>query len=373
MKIFLVGGAVRDKLLKIPNADKDYLVVGSTEEEMKKLGFIQVAKDFPVFLHPVTKREYALARTEKKDGTGYKGFKVQFEPMVSLEEDLYRRDLTINAMALDEEGNLHDPYSGRKDLQDRVLRHVSDHFKDDPLRVLRIFRFKASLYHLNFKIADETKKIISDVIASGELESLSGGRLLLELKKVCSTPSPHIFFEESHSFNLFQHVFTFLQKVDVSCYQKMLKIKQKALEPKNELLVFFSFLAVHLNEEDLQTMERTLPLPNISKSMNRYVQKWFFALENMERLTVNEKHAAIIETGSIKGKDNILLLWETLDVLAFTLEKDIHLNMLKELSYILQHYNYGKSFQETKTKEDIQTLKKRIQMELILEYGNKSR
>src|SRR5690606_233588 len=140
---YLVGGAVRDQLLGLPVRDRDWVVVGATPEDMLRAGFVQVGADFPVFLHPETKEEYALARTERKSGTGYKGFICDFSPDVSLEEDLLRRDLTINAMAMTEQGELIDPYQGQRDLADRLLRHVSDAFREDPLRVLRVARFAA--------------------------------------------------------------------------------------------------------------------------------------------------------------------------------------------------------------------------------------
>ena len=157
MKTYLVGGAVRDKLLGIPVKDRDWVVVGATPEEMIKEGFKAVGEDFPVFLHPNTKEEYALARTERKSGKGYKGFVFFSSPDVTLEDDLKRRDLTINAIAEDEYGNLIDPCSGEADLKNGVLRHVSSAFVEDPLRVLRVARFAACF---GFKISDETMQLL---------------------------------------------------------------------------------------------------------------------------------------------------------------------------------------------------------------------
>ena len=171
MDIYLVGGAVRDKLLNYPSKDKDYVVVGSTVEEMLQQGFEQVGKDFPVFLHPETKAEYALARTERKSGSGYAGFEVYASPDVSLVEDLRRRDLTINAMALNEQG-LVDPYGGQADLKAKVLRHVSENFKEDPLRVLRLARFAARYAHMGFTVAGSTMDYMREMVSSGELTSL---------------------------------------------------------------------------------------------------------------------------------------------------------------------------------------------------------
>ena len=190
---YLVGGAVRDKLLNIDSYDKDWVVVGSTPQQMESLGFTAVGKDFPVFLHPKTKEEHALARTERKSGSGYTGFECYFAPDVSLEEDLMRRDLTINAIAQDDEGNLHDPYHGQRDLSDRILRHVSDAFVEDPLRVLRVARFAAKLHHLNFTIAPETMTMMATIVESGELAHLTAERVWQEWHKSLSTPHPEVF------------------------------------------------------------------------------------------------------------------------------------------------------------------------------------
>ncbi|CAK2710766.1 fused CCA tRNA nucleotidyltransferase/phosphohydrolase [Vibrio crassostreae] len=190
---YLVGGAVRDKLLNIDSYDKDWVVVGSTPQQMESLGFTAVGKDFPVFLHPKTKEEHALARTERKSGSGYTGFECYFAPDVSLEEDLMRRDLTINAIAQDDEGNLHDPYHGQQDLSDRILRHVSDAFVEDPLRVLRVARFAAKLHHLNFTIAPETMTMMATIVESGELAHLTAERVWQEWHKSLSMPHPEVF------------------------------------------------------------------------------------------------------------------------------------------------------------------------------------
>lgn len=190
---YLVGGAVRDQLLNIASYDKDWVVVGSTPQQMEELGFTAVGKEFPVFLHPKTKEEHALARTEKKSGSGYTGFECYFAPDVTLEEDLMRRDLTINAIAQDEQGTLYDPYHGQQDLENRLLRHVSDAFVEDPLRVLRVARFAAKLHHLGFTVAPETMEMMRRIVESGELEHLTAERVWQEWHKSLSTPHPEIF------------------------------------------------------------------------------------------------------------------------------------------------------------------------------------
>ena len=190
MKIYLVGGAVRDKILGIPVNDKDYLVVGSTPEEMIKLGYKPIGKDFPVFLHPDTKEEYALARTEKKVGKGYHGFKFYTSPDVTLEEDLRRRDITINAIAEDEDGNTFDPFNGKADIKNKIIRHVSDAFIEDPLRVLRVARFAA--LDNEFKIQAETLTLMKKIVSSGELKSLSVERVVAEVSKGLGGRNPDI-------------------------------------------------------------------------------------------------------------------------------------------------------------------------------------
>jgi tRNA nucleotidyltransferase (CCA-adding enzyme) len=192
---FLVGGAVRDKLLNRAVKDRDYLVVGTSIEQMLLLGFSQVGKDFPVFLHPITKEEYALARTERKQGKGYTGFVCYAEPDVTIEEDLLRRDLTINAMAMDNDGTIIDPYNGQQDLKDRVLRHVSNAFVEDPLRVLRVARFAARYYNYGFSIAADTLSLMTSISVSGELSSLSGERIWQEIQLSLSEDNPEVFFE----------------------------------------------------------------------------------------------------------------------------------------------------------------------------------
>ncbi len=195
MQRYLVGGAVRDQLLNIEVYDKDWVVVGATPDELIKQGYVAVGKDFPVFLHPETKQEHALARTERKVGAGYTGFECYFAPDVTLEEDLQRRDLTINAIAQHPDGTLIDPYHGQQDLEDRMLRHVSEAFVEDPLRVLRVARFAAKLSHLGFRVADETMALMRSIAESGELAHLTAERVWQEWHKSLTTPDPQVFIE----------------------------------------------------------------------------------------------------------------------------------------------------------------------------------
>jgi tRNA nucleotidyltransferase (CCA-adding enzyme) len=195
MEIYLVGGAVRDTLLNYPVVERDWVVVGELPETLLQQGYQQVGKDFPVFLHPKTKEEYALARTERKRGHGYTGFAVDCDPSVSLEEDLKRRDLTINAIAQDQDGNLIDPYNGCADLDKRVLRHVSEAFVEDPLRVLRTARFAARYAHLQFTVAPETLALMANIVAQDELAHLPPERVWVELEKALSERNPEVFVQ----------------------------------------------------------------------------------------------------------------------------------------------------------------------------------
>ena len=195
METYLVGGAVRDELLNYPVVERDWVVVGARPQDLLSQGYQQVGKDFPVFLHPETKDEYALARIERKQGHGYSGFAVDCDPTVTLEEDLMRRDLTVNAIAKSSTGELIDPYGGRADIEAKLLRHVSDAFVEDPLRVLRTARFAARYAHLGFTVAPETLKLMNEIVSSGELQHLSIERVWVEMERALGERSPDVFIE----------------------------------------------------------------------------------------------------------------------------------------------------------------------------------
>jgi tRNA nucleotidyltransferase (CCA-adding enzyme) len=195
MKIYLVGGAVRDGQLGIPVTERDWVVVGAKETELEDLGYRRVGRSFPVYLHPETSEEYALARTETKTGPGYHGFEVDANATVTLEEDLGRRDLTINAMAEDSNGRIVDPHGGHKDLKTGVLRHVSDAFREDPVRILRVARFAARFADRGFRVADETIALMREMVAAGEADSLIPERVWRETESALTEPHPEVFFE----------------------------------------------------------------------------------------------------------------------------------------------------------------------------------
>ena len=195
MKVYLVGGAVRDALLGYPSSERDWVVVGASPRELLDRGYQQVGRDFPVFLHPETRDEYALARTERKQGHGYTGFAVHCDPAVTLEQDLLRRDLTVNAMARSAEGEIIDPYGGQRDLAARVLRHVSAAFVEDPLRVLRTARFAARYAHLGFSVAPETLALMAEIVDQGELAHLPAERIWVELERALGERDPQVFVQ----------------------------------------------------------------------------------------------------------------------------------------------------------------------------------
>lgn len=195
MQVYLVGGAVRDALLGLPVKERDWVVVGSSRDELLSLKYREVGRDFPVFLHPDSHEEYALARLERKVSPGYRGFAVEFGPQVSLEEDLARRDLTINAIAKAEDGSLLDPYNGRRDLQARVLRHVSPAFIEDPVRILRVARFAARFASLGFHVAPETMALMRAMVERGEVDALVAERVWQETEKALQEPGASVFFK----------------------------------------------------------------------------------------------------------------------------------------------------------------------------------
>ena len=270
MQVYLVGGAVRDALLDRHVTERDYVVVGATPKEMLQKGFTQVGKDFPVFLHPKTGEEYALARTERKSGKGYTGFVCDASSDVTLEEDLKRRDLTVNAMAQSAQGSIIDPYNGQRDLQNRILRHVSEAFSEDPLRVFRIARFAARYTYLGFTIAAETKALMTEMAQSGELQSLSAERVWQETKRSLLEGNPEVFFEILASVGALQTWFVELEstlsvsiatlKTSVQC-QNIIAAEQST-DPLLPLLIRFTSLVVGLNDSDVEQLCNRLKVQN---------------------------------------------------------------------------------------------------------------
>ena len=271
MKSYVVGGAVRDELLGLPVKDRDHVVVGATPEEMVKLGYRPVGKDFPVFLHPVTHEEYALARTERKSGRGYKGFTVYAAPDVTLEDDLRRRDLTINAIAKADDGSLVDPFNGRRDLQDRTLRHVSDAFAEDPVRILRVARFAA---RFGFQVAETTMALMRRMVESGEADYLVPERVWQEFSKGLMEERPQRMFEVLEACGLRERLLP--------------ELETQPEVMSGSLAVRFALLAWSLAEDEVETLCRRLRVPNEPRELALLASRNRRALEAAARASAEE-------------------------------------------------------------------------------------
>lgn len=270
MKTYLVGGAIRDQLLEFPVKERDWVVVGSTPEEMLKKGFRPVGKDFPVFLHPTTHEEYALARTERKTGRGYKQFIFYTAPDVTLEEDLRRRDLTINAMAQTADGEIIDPYGGRADIKNRWLRHVSSAFVEDPVRILRIARFAARYHKLGFRIAEETQHLMQEMVRHGEVDALTPERVWQELHDALTEMEPCEFFYVLDSCGALKKLFP-----NIKNYLKDLQISENP-DPK----IRFATLLLRLSENDIQFLAQQYRIPTAYKDLALLANKHQKLFEN---------------------------------------------------------------------------------------------
>jgi tRNA nucleotidyltransferase (CCA-adding enzyme) len=256
VKSYVVGGAVRDELLGLPVKDRDHVVVGATPQEMERLGYKPVGKDFPVFLHPQTHEEYALARTERKSGRGYKGFTVYAAPDVTLEDDLRRRDLTINAMAKAEDGSLIDPFNGKRDLENRALRHVSDAFSEDPVRILRVARFAA---RFGFAVAQATMDLMRKMVESGETDYLVPERVWQEFSKGLMEERPGRMFEVLEACGLRERLLP--------------ELETQPEVMSGSLAVRFALLAWALAEDEVDTLCRRLKVPNEPRELALLVSR----------------------------------------------------------------------------------------------------
>lgn len=278
MQIYLVGGAVRDQMLGFPVKEKDWVVVGATVENMLQQGFRPVGKDFPVFLHPKTQEEYALARTERKIGKGYTGFQFNASPQVTLEEDLMRRDLTINAMAQDGDGHLIDPYHGQQDIEKKVLRHVSPAFVEDPVRILRVARFAARYKQFGFTVADETLELMRQMVLAGEVDALVAERVWKELERALSEKNPEVFFEvliQCHAAEVLFPVFN-------------LEALKKAVSLDANTQVRFAVLLSHLSEAEIKLFCERYRVPSDYRELALLVSKQLNQYQNALRLSASE-------------------------------------------------------------------------------------
>ena len=292
MQVYLVGGAVRDELLGRKIKERDYVVVGATPEQLLQQGFVQVGKDFPVFLHPKTKEEYALARTERKQGQGYTGFTCEFSADVSLEDDLRRRDLTVNAIAKADDGSLIDPYGGKQDLDNRILRHVSGAFSEDPLRILRVARFAARYHYLGFTIADETQALLADMVAQGELNTLTPERIWLECEKSINDGAFAEFLQTLFSLNALPSINQALASTWTPDIYKQLNARYQYANEHNvtEPSLLFCQATSELCRDSIITLATSIRLPNDVRDMALYLQQHLVTL-SAEQISSNELQA----------------------------------------------------------------------------------
>ncbi|WFM70569.1 polynucleotide adenylyltransferase [Halomonas sp. CKK8] len=269
LEVYRVGGAVRDARLGWPVKDTDWVVVGATPAEMRRRGFKPVGRDFPVFLHPESHEEFALARTERKSGHGYTGFVVHASPEVTLEEDLARRDLTINAMAETPEGALVDPHGGLADLEARRLRHVSPAFVEDPLRVLRTARFLARYAGLGFVIAEETRRLMRELVASGELAHLVAERVWTETEKALSEPWPEVYFQVLHDCGALAVLMPELAADAESLDEALGRLHRlpEDIEAESQARWRWARLVEHLDDEDRAALAERLRLPRAHREL----------------------------------------------------------------------------------------------------------
>ena len=351
MEIYLVGGAIRDRLLGLPTPyEKDWVVVNGTPDELITQGFIKVGKSFPVFINPESGEEYALARTERKTGEGYHGFEFDAGPNVTLEEDLSRRDLTINAIAENQDGELIDPFNGQKDIANKTLRHVSDAFQEDPLRVLRIARFKAKLSPLDFVIAEETKTLINDIVDRGELSSLVPERTWLETEKVLQGLAFNEYFKTLIEFKALEDTYPDLAGLDVDFFSH--PIIQKAADEDHSKQFRFSSIFYALIKEGkrnakdtLESMQKNMRFANAYKDMPmllinsvELIQADLSKYSAEHLLTILEKLDALRQPNNLEEILNLLMLdadenfiqKKNLLQLSLGLVKNIKINNLKE-------------------------------------------
>ena len=351
MEIYLVGGAIRDRLLGLPTPyEKDWVVVNGTPDELITQGFIKVGKSFPVFINPESGEEYALARTERKTGEGYHGFEFDAGPNVTLEEDLSRRDLTINAIAENQDGELIDPFNGQKDIANKTLRHVSDAFQEDPLRVLRIARFKAKLSPLDFVIAEETKTLINDIVDRGELSSLVPERTWLETEKVLKGVGFNEYFKTLIEFKALEDTYPDLAGLDVDFFSHPI-IQKAAYEDHSKQFRFASIFYALIKERKknakdiLESMQKNMRFANAYKDMPmllinsvELIQSDLSKYSAEHLLTILEKLDALRQPNNLEEILNLLMLdaddnfiqKKNLLQLSLDLVKNIKVNNLKE-------------------------------------------
>jgi len=332
MQIYLVGGAIRDRLLGLPTPyENDWVVVNGTPDELIAQGYIKVGKSFPVFIDPKSGEEYALARTERKTGEGYHGFEFDAGPHVTLEEDLSRRDLTINAIAQNHDGLLLDPFNGQKDIENKTLRHVSGAFQEDPLRVLRIARFKAKLSPFDFVIAEETKTLINEIVNRGELSSLVPERTWLETEKVLQGVGFNEYFKTLIEFKALDDTYPDLAGLDLSFFSHPI-IQKAADEDHSKQFRFASIFYTLIREGKKDVKDKLDSMQNNMRFANAYKDIPALLISSFE---------LIQRDLSEYSADHLLTILETLDALRRpnNLEATLNLLMLDADDHFIQKRN----------------------------------
>jgi len=342
MKIYLVGGAVRDQIMGLSVKDKDYVVVGSTSEEMVKLGYKPVGKDFPVFLHPKTHHEYALARTERKISKGYKGFKVYASKEVTLEEDLKRRDLTINAIAKDARGQFFDPFHGIQDIKNKVLRHVSSAFVEDPIRVLRIARFSARFHQ--FKIHPKTEAILKQIVKNKEIEAVASERIWHELFVGFSEKKSYLMLEVLHKCGALKLLLPEMNYVKhKNSIKKSFEYAFKSKHsPEIKAALFFMYLYPLKGNSKLQEEIYTrLSVPNAVKKLTEKTIANLSDLKQFKKLKPRQILDLIYKMDLFRNPDMLLDVMKIFEAFISSQSNQLRTasTTLKSLKKFLKHLN----------------------------------
>ena len=343
MRTYLVGGAIRDRLLGLPGPyEKDWVVVNGTPDQLKSKGYKKVGKSFPVFINPETGEEHALARKEVKTSSGYHGFEFDAGPDITLEEDLSRRDLTINAIAEDENGNLIDPYGGQNHIRDRILRHVSEAFREDPLRVLRIARFKAKLSQFDFIIADETINLVKKIVDSGELSSLVPERTWLETEKVFKADDFNQYFLTLINLNAFNEIYPDLIGLDSEFFSSDLILEAARQDYSPEIRFASIFYSLMRNGEKniknrVESMRENMKFANSYKKLPLMLNSSLGLIdEDISKFTADYQLRIIESIDAIRNPEN-------LDQISKLIMLDRSIDFTKKITLLQKALDHAKS------------------------------